>query len=71
MSYRRLLSNAEQLDEFAAAPDLPDLSPDDFERVAALEKTNFGVWEEPATFKGEPMSVLEEMEAQRKIACEA
>ena len=31
----------EQLEEFAAAPDLPDLTPDDLERVAALYARNF------------------------------
>ena len=36
----------EQLEEFAAAPDLPDLSADDLERVAALYARNFDL--EPA-----------------------
>jgi aryl-alcohol dehydrogenase-like predicted oxidoreductase len=31
----------EQLEEFAAAPDLPDLTPDDLQRVAALYARNF------------------------------
>jgi aryl-alcohol dehydrogenase-like predicted oxidoreductase len=31
----------EQLEEFAAAPDLPDLTPDDLQKVAALYARNF------------------------------
>ena len=42
----------EQLEAFAAASDLPDLSPETLERVAALEATNFGVAEEPMRYKG-------------------
>ncbi len=38
----------EQLEEFAAAPDLPDLSPADIARVADLYAQNFGVQPEPA-----------------------
>jgi aryl-alcohol dehydrogenase-like predicted oxidoreductase len=38
----------EQLEEFAAAPDLPDLSPADLARVAELYAQNFGVQPEPA-----------------------
>jgi aryl-alcohol dehydrogenase-like predicted oxidoreductase len=34
---------AEQLEEFAAAPDLPDLTEDDLERVDELYARNFGV----------------------------
>ena len=41
-----------QLDEFAAASDLPDLSPAQMARVAELAATNFGVDEEPGTYKG-------------------
>ena len=33
----------EQLEEFAAAPDLPDLTPDDLREVAALYARNFDV----------------------------
>jgi aryl-alcohol dehydrogenase-like predicted oxidoreductase len=33
----------EQLEEFAAAPDLPDLTKDDLEKIAALYAENFGV----------------------------
>ena len=35
--------DVEQLEEFAAAPDLPDLSPADLEQVAALYARNFDV----------------------------
>ena len=38
----------EQLEEFAAAPDLPDLTEEDLERVAALYEENFGVVPTPA-----------------------
>jgi aryl-alcohol dehydrogenase-like predicted oxidoreductase len=55
----------EQLHEFAAAPALPDLTEEDLRRIAELEAINFGVEEEPSKFKGEPMSALEEWEAQR------
>ena len=41
-----------QLDEFAAAADLPPLTDAQMARVAELEKTNFGVTEEPMTYKG-------------------
>jgi aryl-alcohol dehydrogenase-like predicted oxidoreductase len=33
----------EQLEEFAAAPDLPDLSPEDLARIEELYGANFGV----------------------------
>ena len=55
----------EQLQEFAAAPDLPDLSADDLSRIADLEKINFGVEEEAMKMKGEPESALREWEAAR------
>jgi aryl-alcohol dehydrogenase-like predicted oxidoreductase len=42
----------EQLAEFAAASDLPDLSPDVLERIDELARTNFGVEEEPMSYKG-------------------
>jgi aryl-alcohol dehydrogenase-like predicted oxidoreductase len=35
--------NLEQLEEFAAAPDLPDLTAEDLRRVADLYVRNFGV----------------------------
>lgn len=54
----------DQLEEFAAAPDKPDLSEDDLKRLAELTETNFGVPEEKMHVKGEPMSVLEEWESQ-------
>ena len=41
-----------QLDEFAAASDLPDLSRAQMERVAELAHANFGVEEEPMAYKG-------------------
>jgi aryl-alcohol dehydrogenase-like predicted oxidoreductase len=41
-----------QLDEFAAAADLPPLTDAQMARVAELEKTNFGVDEPPMTYKG-------------------
>ena len=42
----------EQLAEFAAASDLPDLSAEQLARVEALDATNFGVDEAPMTYKG-------------------
>jgi len=42
----------EQLDEFAAASDAPDLSREQMDRIAALNATNFGVTEEPMSYKG-------------------
>ncbi len=44
--------DAEQLEEFAAASELVDLSRDDLERVAALATGNFGVEEPPMAYKG-------------------
>ncbi len=35
--------DAEQLEEFAAAPDKPDLTPNDLRRVAELYERNFDV----------------------------
>jgi aryl-alcohol dehydrogenase-like predicted oxidoreductase len=58
----------EQLREFAAAPDLPDLTEEDLKRLAELTEINFGVPEEKMHVKGEPMSVLEEWEASRVTA---
>jgi len=46
--------STEQLEEFAAAPDLPDLGDEDLARVAALHAENFGVVPEAAT--AEPAS---------------
>jgi aryl-alcohol dehydrogenase-like predicted oxidoreductase len=42
----------EQLSEFAAASDAPDLPAEDLERVAELYERNFGVEEEPMAYKG-------------------
>jgi aryl-alcohol dehydrogenase-like predicted oxidoreductase len=42
----------EQLAEFAAASDLPDLSKTDLERIDELARENFGVVEEPMSYKG-------------------
>ena len=42
----------EQLTEFAAASDLPDLTREQLARVEALDATNFGVAEEPMKYKG-------------------
>lgn len=54
--------NVEQLVEFAAAPDLPDLTADDLQRIADLEATNFGVEEPAPQHKGEPISALHKWE---------
>jgi aryl-alcohol dehydrogenase-like predicted oxidoreductase len=42
----------EQLAEFAEASDLPDLSENDLDRIATLAEENFGVDEEPMSYKG-------------------
>jgi len=42
----------EQLAEFAAASDLPDLTREQLRRVEELDTTNFGVTEEPMKYKG-------------------
>jgi aryl-alcohol dehydrogenase-like predicted oxidoreductase len=44
--------DAEQLKEFAAAPECPPLSADNLARVAELQKTNFGVEGEVPNYKG-------------------
>ena len=49
---------SDQLDEFAQAPDLPDLSAEDLRRIAELQEINFGVEEEAARHKGEDEQVL-------------
>ena len=43
----------EQLREFAAASELPDLTKEEMARIAELHERNFGVEEEPMTYKGE------------------
>jgi len=42
----------EQLKEFAEASDLPDLPQSHLDRIAELNRTNFGVEEEPMAYKG-------------------
>ena len=42
----------EQLAEFADASDKRDLSATELEQVAALNERNFGVTEEPMSYKG-------------------
>ena len=44
--------NREQLEEFAAVPDKPDLSADDLHRIEELQRENFGVHEEHMRYKG-------------------
>jgi aryl-alcohol dehydrogenase-like predicted oxidoreductase len=44
--------NLEQLEEFAAAIDKPDLTASDLARIEELQKTNFGVHEEHMNYKG-------------------
>jgi aryl-alcohol dehydrogenase-like predicted oxidoreductase len=44
--------DAEQLKEFAAAPECPPLSADNLARVAELQRTNFGVEGEVPNYKG-------------------
>jgi aryl-alcohol dehydrogenase-like predicted oxidoreductase len=59
---------ADQLVEFAAAPDKPDLTEEDLERITELEKINFGIEEEPMQFKGEGQEVLNGFETARAVA---
>src|SRR5205814_8116154 len=47
-----IIYDLEQLAEFAAASDKPELSPQDMERVAGLAGRNFGVDEGPMSYKG-------------------
>ncbi len=42
----------EQLAEFAAAPDKPDLTPQQMEECTQLYLDNFGLEEEPMSYKG-------------------
>jgi hypothetical protein len=46
------LYDHEQLAEFAAASDLPELSDEQMVRIAELHARNFGVTEEPMSYKG-------------------
>lgn len=41
-----------QLEEFAAAPEAPPLTAEDLDRIAALQRTNFGVHEPHMRYKG-------------------
>jgi aryl-alcohol dehydrogenase-like predicted oxidoreductase len=56
--------NLEQLEEFANAPDLPDLSGEDLARLSRLAEENFGVPEPQMKVKGEPKEMLEEWETR-------
>ena len=62
---------ADQLHEFAAAPDLPDLSADDLTRLRELYAENFGIEEAPSSLKGEPMETLTAWEQSRNDAVSA
>ena len=42
----------EQLAEFAEASDKPELSPEQMDRITDLATRNFGVDEEPMSYKG-------------------
>lgn len=44
--------NVEQLEEFAAASDKPDLTAEDMERIRELQRVNFHVQEEHMRYKG-------------------
>jgi aryl-alcohol dehydrogenase-like predicted oxidoreductase len=44
--------NAEQMVEFANAPNTPGLTSDEMEKIAELHAENFGVEEDPPKFKG-------------------
>jgi len=44
--------DTEQLAEFASASDLDDLTSDEMARIAELNASNFGVQEEPMSYKG-------------------
>jgi aryl-alcohol dehydrogenase-like predicted oxidoreductase len=57
--------DSEQLREFAAAPDTPELTVDERTRIAELERTNFGVEEPPMKYKGTMTLDQLEQENQR------
>ncbi len=57
--------NVAQLEEFARASDLPDLTDDDLARLARLTEENFGVPEARMKVKGEGAEVLEAWERER------
>ena len=44
--------DTDQLKEFAEASDKPNLPPEDMQRIAELAERNFGVEEEPMSYKG-------------------
>lgn len=44
--------NVEQLEEFAKAPDCPDLTREELDKIAALHAINFGAPEDESKFKG-------------------
>ncbi len=52
MSVLPNIYDREQLHEFAAAPDTPQLSPDELARVAELARRNFGLPAEEGKYKG-------------------
>ncbi|HEV3158168.1 MAG TPA: aldo/keto reductase [Candidatus Baltobacteraceae bacterium] len=52
MSVLPNIYDREQLREFAHASETPDLTQDELARIAQLAASNFGVGDEPATFKG-------------------
>ncbi|MGH7330137.1 MAG: aldo/keto reductase, partial [Polyangiaceae bacterium] len=56
--------DSEQLREFAAAPDTPKLTTDEMNRIARLERTNFGVEEPPMNYKG--IMTLDQLEQENK-----
>ena len=60
--------NLAQLEEFASASDLPDLTNDDLARLARLTEENFGVPEARMKVKGEGAEVLEAWERERERA---
>ncbi|MGA8532520.1 MAG: aldo/keto reductase [Candidatus Tumulicola sp.] len=52
MSVLPNIYDREQLAEFAAATEAPELTPAEFARIAALYASNFGIDEPPMSFKG-------------------
>ena len=59
--------NAEQLAEFAAAPDTPALTPDEMARVAELTANHFGLTEDAPKYKG-TMELDETAEARETVS---
>ena len=60
-----------QLDEFAAASDLPELTAAQLARVAELEAVNFGVEEPPMAYKGTMTRDAEQHAEQHAVASDA